>query len=155
MRIITNSASETKALGEKLARLLKGKEILCLFGQLGSGKTTLVKGLASGLGVKQTEVNSPTFILMRKYAGRLPLYHFDLYRVKNKQEICGIGYEEFIYNSGVAVIEWADKMGSLLPKDYLRIDLSFLEPEKRLLKFSADHKYYRELIRKLCSSSLK
>lgn len=149
MKIITNSASETKALGKRLARLLQGKEILCLFGQLGSGKTTLIKGLALGLGIKEAEVSSPSFILMRKYEGRLPLYHFDLYRIKNPQEICNIGYEEFIFNGGVSVIEWADRMEGLLPASYLRIEFVFLKPEQRLIKFSATTKYYRELIKGL------
>ena len=149
MRIITNSASETRAVGKRLARLLRGKEILCLFGQLGSGKTTLVKGLAMGLGVKEAQVTSPSFILMRRYEGRLPLYHFDLYRIKNPREICSIGYEEFIFNGGVSVIEWADRMEGLLPDSYLRIEFAFLKSNARLIKFSATTKYYRELIKEL------
>lgn len=149
MRIITNSASETRAVGKRIARLLQGKEILGLFGQLGSGKTTLVKGLALGLGVKAAEVSSPSFILMRKYDGRLPLYHFDLYRIKNQREICNIGYEEFIFDSGVAVIEWADRMEGLLPDSYLRIEFSFLKSHARLIKFSSTAKSYQKIIKKL------
>src|SRR3989338_4707385 len=97
MKIITKSAKETRALGEKIAAKLRGKEALCLFGQLGSGKTTFVKGLAQGLGVKRKEVNSPSFILMREYKGKIPLYHFDLYRIKDPKELCNIGYEEFVF----------------------------------------------------------
>ncbi|MDP3142743.1 MAG: tRNA (adenosine(37)-N6)-threonylcarbamoyltransferase complex ATPase subunit type 1 TsaE [Candidatus Omnitrophota bacterium] len=149
MKLITNSAGETRKLAEKIARLLKGKEILCLFGQLGSGKTTFTKGLAKGMGIKSIDVNSPSFVLMKKYQGRLPLYHFDLYRIKGASELCDIGYEEFIYGDGVAVVEWAERMSGLLPKDHLRVEFSLLGQDQRQIKISAKNKYYRDLIKKL------
>lgn len=149
MKLITNSARETQELAEKIAKLLKGKEILCLFGQLGSGKTTFTQGLAKGMGIKSIYVNSPSFILMRKYEGRLPLYHFDLYRIKSTQELCNIGYEEFLYSDGVAVIEWAERMAGLLPQGHLGVEFSFLKEDQRQIKISADNKYYQDLIKKL------
>jgi len=149
MQIITDSAKETEGLGKRLAKFLQGKDIICLFGQLGSGKTTFIKGLAAGLGVKKIEVSSPSFILMRKYKGRLPLYHFDLYRIKDSAELCDIGYEEFVFDAAVSVIEWADRMKELLPKDYLRIDFTFVDSNKRQIKFNAKSKYYRDLIKRL------
>lgn len=149
MKLITHSAHETRELGKRLAKLLKGKEILCLFGQLGSGKTTFVQGLADGMKVKSNDVNSPSFILMRKYNGELPLYHFDLYRIKNSQELCNIGYEEFVFGDGVTVIEWAERMEGLLPKDYLRLEFSFLEQNQREIKISSPNKYYQGIVKKL------
>lgn len=151
-KIVTASAKETIALGKSLSRLLQGREIICLFGELGSGKTILVKGLAEGLGVKRTGISSPSFILMRRYAGKLPLYHFDLYRIKNAAQICDIGYEEFVFSDGVSVIEWAQRMGALLPKDYLKIELVFMGRQKRLIKITAKGKSYRELLSRLGTS---
>ncbi|MFZ5800616.1 MAG: tRNA (adenosine(37)-N6)-threonylcarbamoyltransferase complex ATPase subunit type 1 TsaE [Candidatus Omnitrophota bacterium] len=148
-KIITNSAKETVFLGKRISRLLQGQEIIGLFGELGSGKTTLAKGLAEGLGVKRAQVNSPSFILMRKYTGKLPLYHFDLYRIKDAQEICNIGYEEFVFADGVSVIEWAEKMGALLPKDYLKIELVHIGGQKRLIKLLAKGRRHRELLSRL------
>ena len=149
MQITTNSAKETEGLGKKLAKYLNGKDVVCLFGELGSGKTTFVKGLAVGLGVKKIEVSSPSFILMRKYKGRLPLYHFDLYRIKDFSEICDIGYEEFIFGDGIAAIEWADRMRPVFPKGYLKVRFLFLGQDKRLIKFSGSNQRYRGLIRKI------
>jgi len=147
MQVTTNSAKETEELGRRLAKKLVGKDIIGLSGELGSGKTTFVKGLAAGLGIKKIEVSSPSFILMRKYKGRLPLYHFDLYRIKDSAEICDIGYEEFIFGDGVSAIEWADRMKPVLPKGYLNIRFRFINQNKRLIKFSGSNQRYRALIK--------
>ena len=149
MQITTGSAKETRELGKKIARHLRGGEVLGLFGQLGSGKTTFVKGLAQGLGVKKNAVSSPSFVLMREYKGKIPLYHFDLYRIKKPAELCDIGYEEFVFGKAVTAIEWAQKMQGLLPKDYLRIEFSFLKPKKRSIKFSVRGKGPRKLLSRL------
>ena len=148
---LSSSEKDTIHFGRKLASHLKPGDIVCLFGDLGSGKTTFVKGLAQGLKIKHTQVNSPTFILMNVYEGGstgspLSLYHFDLYRLQNPQEILAIGYEEFFYGDGVAVIEWADKLGPLLPKEYLSVVLTHQTPNKRLIKFEGVGKSCRELM---------
>lgn len=150
MEIISNSVNETLSLGKRIAKNLQRKDIICLFGQLGSGKTLLTKGIASGMGILKEEVISPSFVLIREYPGeRMPLYHFDLYRLKASGGIMLLGYEEYLYDEGVTVIEWADRLRCLLPKEYLKIELSVKSPSKRLFKFNAIGRRYEELLGKL------
>ncbi|MBF0479622.1 MAG: tRNA (adenosine(37)-N6)-threonylcarbamoyltransferase complex ATPase subunit type 1 TsaE [Candidatus Omnitrophica bacterium] len=124
--LITHSPDETIVLGAKLAKELKPGSIICLFGDLGAGKTTLVKGFAKGLRLKADDVHSPTFTLLNIYEGkgRRTLYHFDLYRLAESSEIELLGYEEFLYGQGLSVIEWPERLGQLMPKEYIRIELS-------------------------------
>jgi len=124
-------------MGKKLAALLRKGDIVCLFGELGSGKTTFTKGIAVGLHIRKEAVNSPTFVLMNEYDGRLPLFHFDLYRLEETPEILSIGYEEFLYGDGVAVVEWAEKLKRLLPKEFIRVAFSVKKENERLIEFSA------------------
>ncbi len=130
-----NQEKDTIHLGKKLARCLSPGDIICLFGDLGSGKTTFTKGIACGLKIKNEEIHSPTFILLRIHKGAKPLYHFDLYRMEKREELLQIGYEEFLFADGISVIEWADKMGSWLPEEYLGVYLSFTKDRKRWLRF--------------------
>ena len=144
--MITNSAEETISLGKQLGRLLAPGDVLGLTGELGSGKTTLVKGIASGLGVKENEdVCSPSFVLIKEYMGKIPLFHLDLYRLNNLENIERLGLEEYLFDQGVCVIEWAEKMKMLLP-DYLQIDLAVKGESKREFKFLAHSKRYENLI---------
>ena len=144
VRILSTSSEETKCLGETLARHLRGGDILCLRGDLGSGKTTLIKGIAQGLKIAPAKVHSPTFVLMNAYEGKLPLYHFDLYRLEGVREISTIGYEEFLYGDGVSVIEWADRLKELTPEEYLRVELKHQGENERCIKLSAvGEQYYR------------
>ncbi|MBL7091774.1 MAG: tRNA (adenosine(37)-N6)-threonylcarbamoyltransferase complex ATPase subunit type 1 TsaE [Candidatus Omnitrophica bacterium] len=146
MKIVTNSAEETIRLGGQLGRHLKAGDVLGLIGELGSGKTTLVKGIASGLGVKQREsVSSPSFVLIKEYSGKIPLFHFDLYRLDTIKDIEYLGVEEYLFDKGVCVIEWAEKMRMLLP-DYLQIDLTIQGENKREFKFFAHDKRYEDII---------
>ena len=109
--MITNSAKETMLIGEKLARKLKPGDMIALSGDLGSGKTTFTKGIGKGLGVKDSKrINSPTFVLIREYSGKVPLYHLDLYRLDDLEGIENLAIEEYIYGNGVTVIEWAEKI---------------------------------------------
>lgn len=150
MEIISKSANATKYIGRLVSKNLRPSDIICLFGELGSGKTVLAKGIAKGLNIEESKVISPTFVLIREHAkGRLPLYHFDLYRLKNPCEINALGYEEYLYGDGVSVIEWADRLRSLLPKDFLKIELLFKQHSQRKIKFSAFGKRYKELLRKI------
>ncbi len=150
MRIVTNSAEETIRLGEQLGRHLKAGDVLGLIGELGSGKTTLVKGIACGLGVRERErVTSPSFVLIKEYSGKIPLFHFDLYRLDRIKDIEYLGVEEYLFDKGACVIEWAEKMQMLLP-DYLQINLTVKEQNKREFKFFAHNKRYeRSLLRYL------
>lgn len=146
MKIVTNSPEETIRLGEQLGRHLKAGDVLGLIGELGSGKTTLVKGIASGLRVKEREgVSSPSFVLIKEYAGKTPLFHFDLYRLDKIKDIEYLGVEEYLFDKGVCVIEWAEKMRMLLP-DYLQIDLTIKGENKREFKFFAHDNRYENII---------
>ena len=130
MKIITNSATETKKFAQRFAKTLKRSDILCFIGELGSGKTTFIQGLAKGLGVRNMPT-SPTFVLLTQYRGKLPLYHFDLYRLNNTDEIRNLGYEEFFYSDGVTVVEWAEKLRELTPHNRIEIKFKILDKNKR------------------------
>ena len=149
VEIISHSPQETILLAKQITKGLKPGSILCLFGNLGSGKTTFVKGLAEGLNVDAKKVNSPTFVFMNHYEGKVPLYHFDLYRIENSKEMGILGYEEFVYGHGIAVIEWAQKMEQLLPKEYLGVWLEHQGEQTRRLRLEAKGKNYIGVINKL------
>jgi len=150
MKIISKSANDTINIGKVIARNLRKGDIVCLFGELGSGKTVLTKGIASSLGIKKSKVISPSFVLLRQYSrARIPLYHFDLYRLKTIEDILALGYEEYFYDEGITVIEWADRLKCLLPKEYLKIKLCVKPDSQRLLELSASGKRYKELLDKI------
>lgn len=148
-KIISKGPGETVRFGERLAKLVKGGDIICFFGDLGSGKTTLIKGVARGLKIRDTQVNSPTFVLMNVYQGRLPLFHFDLYRLDDMEGISSIGYDEFLYDDGVAVIEWADRLGELMPEEYLRVELKHKDKDERTIALSSKGARYQKIIEAL------
>ena len=116
---------ETEKFGIALASGLKPGDVVCLIGELGTGKTTLTKAIAKGLGIRQT-VTSPTFTLVQEYTeGRLPLYHFDVYRIEDPSEMFEIGFEEYLNGDGVCVIEWADQINEILPEDCITIRMTY------------------------------
>jgi tRNA threonylcarbamoyladenosine biosynthesis protein TsaE len=130
--MITASAKETVRLGEKLASGLEKGDVVALYGDLGSGKTTFTKGIGQGLGVKDSRhINSPTFVLIKEYEARIPLYHLDLYRLDNLQSIEEIAAIEYIYGDGVAIIEWAEKIKRLLPKRHIAVNFVIKDENKR------------------------
>ena len=118
----TKSAQETYALAEEMGKKAQSGQIICLSGDLGVGKTVFAKGFAKGLGVKE-EITSPTFTIMNVYNGRLPLYHFDVYRIADEEEMDDIGYEEFFFGTGVSLVEWPEMIRGLLPDDALWIEV--------------------------------
>lgn len=121
MECITNSAEETFALGRKLGEAASPGQVYALIGDLGAGKTVLTQGFAAGLRIEEP-VNSPTFTILQVYeSGRLPLYHFDVYRIEEPDEMDEIGYEECFYGDGVSFVEWADRIPELLPEQTIRI----------------------------------
>jgi tRNA threonylcarbamoyladenosine biosynthesis protein TsaE len=120
--IVSHSRQATLRLGARLGRAALPGDLILLRGDLGAGKTTLTQGIARGLGVTSA-VNSPTFTLIKEYAGRLPLYHVDLYRLDALAEIEALGIEDYLERGGVCVVEWADRAAPLWPADWLRIDL--------------------------------
>ncbi len=143
----TTDPAQTEDLGRRLGGACRGGEVLCLYGELGSGKTTLVRGLAVGLGVTAESVSSPTFTLMQSYEGRRLLHHFDFYRLSSPEEILGIGCEEFLSGSdGVAVVEWADRFGTFRPEARLDVELIHEGPDRRRLVMTATDPHHRLLL---------
>ena len=141
--MITKNAQETIEFGRNLAKHLKPKDIIALIGELGCGKTTLTKGIAEGLGVKNANyVNSPSFVLIREYKGRINLYHLDFYRLDKLTDIEALGLEEYFYSDGVSVIEWAEKLKDLLPKDHLSIEMAIIDNNSRQITLEASGKRY-------------
>jgi len=122
---VCNSVDETVELGCKLGSQLKGGEVFAICGQLGSGKTHLIKGIAAGCGAeKAKQVNSPTFVIINEYCGRFDIYHIDAYRLDSIAEFEMLGFDDFCYHSSVVLIEWADKVESALANiNYIRIEL--------------------------------
>lgn len=149
LTVVTNSAKETESLGERLAPFLKPGDVLALTGELGSGKTTFTKGIAKGLEVARCEyVNSPSFVLVKEYKGRINLYHLDLYRLDKLYEIEYIGLQEYLDGDGIVVIEWAEKLDRLLPKEYLAIFIDIIDKDKRGFSFKADGERFNTIIRR-------
>ncbi|HEX3039794.1 MAG TPA: tRNA (adenosine(37)-N6)-threonylcarbamoyltransferase complex ATPase subunit type 1 TsaE [Caproiciproducens sp.] len=120
--IITSSPAETESLGERLAEKLKGGEVLALFGGMGMGKTAFTRGLARGLGILDG-VSSPTFALVHEYRGRLPVYHFDMFRVTGWDDLYSTGFFDYLEAGGVLVIEWSENIEAALPPDAIRIEI--------------------------------
>ena len=145
MEQITKSAEETKRLAESLAKKLKGGGVLCLYGELGSGKTTFVQGLAEGLGIKK-RVLSPTFVLMRSYefrpdgltkkpVGSIQFYHVDLYRINNSQEAEMLGLQEIFNNpQNIVAIEWAERIKDILPPKRTEVYFEHIDENTRRIK---------------------
>lgn len=119
----TQSAAETEALGEKLARRLQGGEVIAFTGDLGAGKTAFTRGLARGLGITD-RVTSPTFTIVNEYeGGRLPLFHFDMYRLSCSDELYDIGWEDYLARGGVCAVEWSEIVEDALEADTIRVDI--------------------------------
>jgi tRNA threonylcarbamoyladenosine biosynthesis protein TsaE len=149
MQITSRSVRDTLRLGGQIARHLRKGDIICLCGDLGSGKTVLAKGIAEGLGIEKKEVVSPTFILMRKYDGRLPLYHFDLYRLGDAGEMADLGYEEYFFDNGVSIIEWAERLGKLTPEAYLKVKIKVIAEKSRRITVTAKGGRYKGVLDKI------
>ena len=131
--VITEGPEETMRLGEELASELKEGDVVALVGELGTGKTTLVKGIALGLFVREP-VTSPSFLLARTYQGRVPLHHLDAYRIDHVSELREVGLDEFLPpEEGITAVEWADRVEELIPPGSLWIELEHLSGDRRKL----------------------
>jgi len=151
LTVVTSSERDTEKLGSLLGNLLFAGAIVSLEGSLGAGKTTLARGVGAGLRVDQG-VKSPTFNILNIYNnGRLPLYHFDFYRLSSEEELDQIGWEEFLGGDGVSLVEWGDKFSSLFPRPYLRVQLSLINSEKRKICFDVigAGKRYNHMLKEL------
>lgn len=136
MKFKSSSVKETIEFGRKFAEELKAGDVVCLEGDLGAGKTHFVKGIASGLGIDQEKVNSPTFTLINEYYGEIPIFHFDCYRLKTIQEALEIGIEEYLYGEGVSVIEWPSKIKELIPEYAIQIEIKHEGTSERSILIS-------------------
>lgn len=132
---LSKSIAETDRLGRRIGRTLQGGEIVALYGELGSGKTALVRGMAAGLGAPPRAVSSPTFVLIHEYHGRMRLAHADLYRLDSAAELPHIGLSDYDDDHTVTVIEWAERAGHDLPADRLEIHLRHRSPDVREIAF--------------------
>lgn len=131
------SEEATGRLGYALGGCAERGLIVALVGNLGAGKTRLVQSAAEGLGADRSDVNSPTYVLIQEYAGRLPLYHFDTYRLRDEDEFLELGADEYMAGDGVCFIEWADRVTEVLPRDRLTVELQLTGLESRRAVLSA------------------
>jgi len=122
IRIMTFSVEQTIEVGMKLGRKLGKGDIVYLTGDLGTGKTAFTNGIAASLGINGY-ITSPTFTIVNEYLGRIPLYHFDVYRIADPDEMFEIGFDEYIDGNGVVVIEWAELIKDILPSEYIRVEI--------------------------------
>jgi len=142
----TLSPAETQQLGVQLGRLLDGPLVILLSGDLGAGKTCFTQGVARGLGVPEAEpVTSPTYTLMNQYGGRLPLYHFDLYRLNHQDDLVDIDFDDYLQGDGIVVVEWADRFPGLNIEG-LRVHIEYEENEARCVEFRGETTASGELL---------
>ena len=125
MEFIVDKVEQTMELGRQLGALAQAGDIICLIGDLGTGKTHMTKGIAEGLMVEDY-ITSPTFTIVNEYVGRVKLHHFDVYRVNDPDEIAAIGFDEYIFSDAVSIIEWANYIEELIPSEHIRINISKL-----------------------------
>lgn len=148
----SKSPSETRRLGRGIGKLLRPGDVVALVGELGTGKTQLIKGLASGIGVKRSSyLTSPSFVLVNEYGGKIPFYHIDLFRLKDEREVEGLGLEEYLQGNGITAIEWADKIPSSLPKELLWIYLYYTGQQTRSIELIPKGERYEKLLKILSS----
>ena len=150
LKINIKNLEETEVLGVKIGKLLKKGDIICLNGDLGAGKTTFTKSIGIGLEVEDY-ITSPTFSLINEYRGRVPLYHFDVYRLENILEIDDLGFDDYLFGSGVCIIEWAEKIQRFLPEDIIIINIEKNEEglNHRLISISGGGSRFKEIIKEL------
>jgi tRNA threonylcarbamoyladenosine biosynthesis protein TsaE len=151
MRVLeVASVAETEALGRRLGQLLFPGAVVALVGQLGAGKTQLVRAIAEGLDIPNPDtVSSPTFVLIQEYAARLPIYHFDAYRLHSEAEFAELGVHEYFEGDGVCLIEWADKVRGVLPAEHLEVRLHITGPQARRVELEARGAGYQTVINAL------
>jgi tRNA threonylcarbamoyladenosine biosynthesis protein TsaE len=148
--IVSTSATETFTFGQCLGRLLQPGDLVALTGDLGAGKTCCIQGIAAGLEVaEQSVVTSPTYTLIHEYQGRLPLYHFDVYRLAQADDLYDLGYEEYFYGWGVTVIEWADRITEFLPEQRLAVHVALRPDLSRAIQLQAYGAHYQQIVQQL------
>jgi tRNA threonylcarbamoyladenosine biosynthesis protein TsaE len=148
--IFSSSPRQTRSCGARLGKHLQGGEIIGLVGELGSGKTCLVRGVAEGLDVlREAWIRSPTFTLINEYDGRLPIYHIDLYRIGTPDQLAGLNLREYLYSDGVCLIEWFDHLPSGEVDEFLEVKFVHAGGNKRELTFGAHGERYERILEAL------
>ncbi|MGA7870249.1 MAG: tRNA (adenosine(37)-N6)-threonylcarbamoyltransferase complex ATPase subunit type 1 TsaE, partial [Candidatus Binatus sp.] len=148
MVIESRSPHETKSWGRRLASLLEGGELLGLIGDLGAGKTCFIKGLASGLSLREEDILSPTFTMIQEHHGRFPLYHIDLYRLE-EATLDDLGLREYLFSEGVAAVEWFERLRGGAELEYLSVRIGYAGADLRRIEFSAGDSRHAQIISKL------
>lgn len=148
---LSRSEHDTERLGRRLGELLPDGAVLALDGPLGAGKTRLVQGIAAGRGYDPRDVVSPTYTLVHEYRGPRPVFHFDVYRLRDEDEFLNLGPDEYFESSGVTVIEWAGKVAGCLPPDRLEIAIRAVDADTREFTIAARGEAYRTVVEKLSS----
>ena len=147
--VVTESPEDTHRVGTLLGGILRPGDVVCLYGDLGAGKTNFAFGIAMGLEVGDQYVTSPTFTFVNEYEGRVPFYHIDLYRLKDPSELEGIGFGEYVDSDGVTVIEWPERAEDVLPRERLSVYLSYVAANSREIGFLAEGERYESLLEEL------
>jgi len=152
-RFVANNEEETDRLGRLLASALPAGTVIALVGTLGAGKTRLVQSVAEALGVPRKGVTSPTFVLVNEYqGGRLPVYHFDAYRLRDEDEFWALGPEEYFEGMGLTFVEWADRVADCLPLEYLRVEIEVLGETQREFVITSNAANGQSVVQKLLES---
>ncbi|MBY2478786.1 tRNA (adenosine(37)-N6)-threonylcarbamoyltransferase complex ATPase subunit type 1 TsaE [Clostridioides difficile] len=146
-KIYLENENKTREIGYKLGKLLKEGSVICLVGDLGAGKTTMTQSLADSLGIKDY-ITSPTFTIINEYEGKIPLYHFDVYRIGSSDEMYDIGYDEYINSNGICIIEWANLIEDILPEEYLNIELKYKSDGREMI-LTPKGDFYKEIVEEL------
>ncbi len=146
----TNDVEETIKLGSLIGSLLKAGDVVALMGQLGTGKTHMVKGIVEGQGINDGKiVTSPSYVLIKQYKGSLPIYHFDAYRMESPDEMYDIGCIDFFWSDGISIIEWADKVIECLPDEIIKITINTINQKSRDIHISYKGKRYKDFMKEL------
>jgi tRNA threonylcarbamoyladenosine biosynthesis protein TsaE len=146
----SKSPEQTLYWGKRLGELLERGDVVSLTGDLGAGKTTLTQGISDGLGVgEDCYVTSPTFTIINEYMGRVPVYHLDFYRIDLLSEVENLGLEEYFQGNGVALVEWAEKIKTFLPENYLMVFLEYVDDSVRKISMKGMGKRYREVLKEI------
>ena len=149
LEVLSHSEGETEEVGRAIGLAGRGGELVGLVGELGAGKTRLVKGIALGLGLEPREVRSPTFVLIREHQGRLRLYHVDAYRLAGAADLDSLGFAEMVRQGGLTVVEWADHVAESLPEDRLTVQMTIVGPGSRRIRVSSGGEQSQRLLERL------
>lgn len=148
MKLTVNNLKDTEKVGRIIARCLEAGTVLCLDGDLGVGKTAITQFIAREFGVEDY-ITSPTFTIIKEYEGRLPFYHMDVYRIDSEDDMYDLGYEEYIYSGGVTIIEWSNKIESILPDERINIEIQRLNDTSRIMIIDGSGRVFEKIAEEL------